>query len=179
MTDAGAGETGSPATVGEPSTGWLAEGLIERLLSRRWTVAVAESLTGGLVTASLVSIPGASAVVRGGIVAYATPLKHTLIGVDAGLLEAEGPVHPLVALQMAERVRAAAEVDGRAADVGIATTGVAGPTPQNGAPVGTVYVAVATPVDTRVEALMLEGSREQIRAEATRRALALARRCVS
>jgi nicotinamide-nucleotide amidase len=93
--------------------------------------------------------------------------------VDAALLEAEGAVHPEVARQMADGVRTAASVDGAAADVGIATTGVAGPASQDGRPVGTVYVAVSTPEGTRVEALSLAGTRAEIRAEATRAALAI------
>ena len=167
MTDAGpdASEAGIVAA---------AELLVARLTDRGWTVAVAESLTGGLVVSALVSVPGASAVVRGGIVAYATPLKHSLLGVDAALLAAEGAVHPDVARQMAEGVRDAAAVDGSPADVGIATTGVAGPDPQDGRPVGTVYVAVTTPHGTRVRALTLDGTRAQIRGEATAAALALA-----
>ncbi len=152
----------------------LAAALVERLVARQWTVAVAESLTGGLVVSTLVAIPGASACVRGGVVAYATPLKQTLLGVDAALLAAEGAVDPDVAGQMAEGVRAAAAVDGVPADVGIATTGVAGPTAQDGRPVGTVYIAVATPVGTRIEQLALTGTRAQIRAEASRAALSLA-----
>ena len=167
MTDA-AGEALSAAAESS------AAALVERLVARGWTVAVAESLTGGLVVSALVSIPGASACVRGGIVAYATPLKQTLLGVDAGLLATEGPVHAEVARQMAEGVRAAAAVDGAAADVGIATTGVAGPTAQDGKPVGTVHIAVATPAGTRDETLSLAGTRGQIRAEATRSALAMA-----
>ena len=111
----------------DPSAGSAAEELVSRLIAHGWTVAVAESLTGGLVVSSLVSVPGASATVRGGIVAYATALKHTLLGVDAALLAAQGAVHPDVARQMAEGVRGTAAIDGRAADVGIATTGVAGP----------------------------------------------------
>lgn len=166
MTDA---PPGAVPEAGEP-----AAELIRRLTARGWSVAVAESLTGGLVVAALVSVPGASAAVRGGVVAYATPLKHTLLGVDADLLASEGAVHPDVARQMAEGVRAAAAVEGLPADVGIATTGVAGPTPQDGQPVGTVFIAVATPVGTRVEGLTLEGTRAQIRAEATRSAVALA-----
>ena len=152
----------------------VAQALVDRLIARGWTVAVAESLTGGLVVAALVSVPGASATVRGGVVAYATALKHSLLGVDAALLAAEGAVHPEVARQMAEGVREAAAVEGAAADVGIATTGVAGPTPQDGTPVGTVYIAVATPTGTRVEALRLAGTRAQIRSEATRSALEIA-----
>ena len=152
----------------------LAADLVHRLVARGWTVAAAESLTGGLVMATLIAVPGASACVRGGVVAYATPLKHSLLGVDAALLEAEGAVHPEVARQMADGVRTAASVDGAAADVGIATTGVAGPASQDGRPVGTVYVAVSTSGRTRVEGLSLRGTRAQIRAEATRTALAIA-----
>ncbi len=151
----------------------LATALVHRLVTRGWTVAAAESLTGGLLMAALISVPGASTCVRGGVVAYATPLKHSLLGVDAALLEAEGAVHPEVARQMADGVRTAASVDGAAADVGIATTGVAGPASQDGRPVGTVYVAVSTPEGTRVEALSLAGTRAEIRAEATRAALAI------
>jgi len=153
--------------------------LVELLIARGWTVAVAESLTGGLVTASLVSIPGASACVRGGVVAYATELKQSLLGVDAALLAAEGAVHPEVARQMAEGVRALAGISGVPADVGIATTGVAGPTTQYGRPVGTVFVEVATPTAVHAEALELSGNRARIRAEATRAALAIALQVVT
>jgi len=151
-----------------------AAALVHRLVARGWSVAAAESLTGGLVTATLIAVPGASACVRGGVVAYATPLKHSLLGVDAALLAAEGAVHPEVARQMADGVRTAASIDGVAADIGIATTGVAGPASQDGRPVGTVFIAVATPGGTRVEALSLTGTRAQIRAEATRTALEIA-----
>lgn len=171
MTDAEA-----QATV--PTVGSSAEALVSRLIARGWTVAVAESLTGGLVVSALVSVPGASATVRGGVVAYATALKKSLLGVDAGLLAAEGAVHPDVARQMADGVRETAAIDGRSADVGIATTGVAGPTPQDGRAVGTVHVAVSTPAGTRVKTMALAGSRARIRAEATAAALALALECV-
>jgi len=162
----------------DPSAGSAAEELVSRLIAHGWTVAVAESLTGGLVVSSLVSVPGASATVRGGVVAYATALKHSLLGVDAALLTAQGAVHPDVARQMAEGVRRTAAIDGQAADVGIATTGVAGPTPQDGRPVGTVHIAVSTPAGTRVETLALGGTRARIRAEASAAALALALECV-
>jgi nicotinamide-nucleotide amidase len=156
----------------------LAAQLVDRLVARGWTVAAAESLTGGLVSATLISVPGASACVRGGVVAYATPLKHSLLGVDAALLAAEGAVHPQVARQMADGVRVAATVDGSPAEVGIATTGVAGPSAQDGRPVGTVHVAVSTPAGTRVRSLALSGTRAQIRAEATRAAIAAAAEAV-
>jgi nicotinamide-nucleotide amidase len=148
--------------------------LLARLAERGWSVGVAESLTGGLVVASLVSVPGASAHVRGGIVAYATDLKAKLLGVDAALLAEHGAVHPEVARQMADGVRAAVGAVGEAADVGISTTGIAGPDSPDGQPVGTVHVGVATPEGTRVESLILDGDRDEIRAEAVRRALLLA-----
>jgi len=137
--------------------------VIAALRDRDLTIAVAESLTGGLLTADLVAVPGASAVVVGGVVAYSTALKHSVLGVDAGLLAAEGPVHPLVAKQMALGVRTALAVDGRAADIGISTTGVAGPGPQNGTPAGTVYLGFA--IGDRVESvlLQLDGDRQAIR----------------
>jgi nicotinamide-nucleotide amidase len=152
-----------------------AELLLERLGELDWTIATAESLTGGLVVAALVAVPGASRHVRGGVVAYATDLKHTLLGVDATLLEVGGAVQAKVARQMAERVREATALDGRPADVGVATTGIAGPGSPDGQPVGTVHVAVSTPLGTRVESLLLSGDREQIRAETVQLALRLAR----
>ncbi|GAB2708690.1 nicotinamide-nucleotide amidase [Microbacterium marinum] len=150
-----------------------AERLVSRLKELGWSLGVAESLTGGLVAASIVAVPGASVVFRGGIVAYATDLKARLLSVDATLLEAHGPVHPRVARQMAEGIRRAVG-DEDAADVGIATTGVAGPLSSDGQPVGTVHIAVSTPLGSRVESLELDGDREQIRTEAAARAIALA-----
>jgi nicotinamide-nucleotide amidase len=151
--------------------------LLSDLASRQLTLAVAESLTGGMLTSELVRPPGASEVVVGGIVAYDTAIKRTVIGVDAKLLDEHGPVHPEVARQMADRVRRVLAVDGRAADLGLATTGVAGPTPQAGCEPGTVFVGIA--VGDRVEAieLHLDGTRDQVRARAVGEAIrALAER---
>ncbi len=133
--------------------------VVTRLRELDQTVAAAESLTGGLVTARLVDTPGASAVVRGGVVAYATDLKASVLGVDDELLSTHGAVDPEVASRMAVGVR---RVLG--ADWGLATTGVAGPDPQDGMPVGTVYVAVAGPSGITVERLELGGGRAAIRA---------------
>ena len=141
----------------------LSARLIATLESRDLTVAVAESLTGGLLTSELIRTPGASAVVRGGIIAYDTELKHSLLGVDAGLLAVYGAVHADVARQMAAGVRAALTVADLPADIGIATTGVAGPDPQDGQPVGTVFVAIAIGMDIHVLELQLDGDREAIR----------------
>jgi nicotinamide-nucleotide amidase len=119
----------------------IASAVVFALSEHGQSVAVAESLTGGMLCSALIDVPGASVVVRGGVVAYATDLKHRLLGVDAGLLSANGPVDPDVAAQMAHGVR---ELLG--ADWGMATTGVAGPDPQDGIPAGTVYIAVAGPL---------------------------------
>jgi nicotinamide-nucleotide amidase len=141
------------------------------LRERGRTLAVAESLTGGLLTDAFVQVPGASAVLLGGVVSYATELKHELLGVDRALLEAEGPVHPEVARQMADGVRRALAIGGRIADVGVATTGVAGPDPQGGRPPGTVYVGVA--IGSRLVAVAgsFTGDRPAVRSAAVRLAL--------
>jgi nicotinamide-nucleotide amidase len=110
------------------------------LVERAETLAVAESLTGGLLAATLVDVPGVSATFRGGLVVYATDLKAGLAGVPADLLAARGPVDPDVAAAMAAGALAACR-----SDWGLATTGVAGPDPQDGVPVGTVFLAVAGP----------------------------------
>ena len=137
--------------------------VVKRLTSQGLTIAVAESLTGGLLVAELIRTPGASAVVNGGVVAYNTALKHSVLGVDAGLLAERGAVDPEVAEQMASGVRSALAVEGRAADIGISTTGVAGPEPQDGKPVGTVYLGFATETEIVSVALRLSGSRDGIR----------------
>lgn len=150
-----------------------AERALTALGERGWTLGVAESLTGGAVAAEIVSVPGASRALVGGIVAYATPLKHALLGVDADLLAAHGPVHPEVALQMADGVRRAVQIDGRAADVGVSTTGIAGPESPDGQPVGTVHVAVVTPEKAVGERYVFEGRRARVRAQAVNAALSL------
>lgn len=156
-----------------PSDRDAAADLIARLTRAHRTLAVAESLTGGALLAALVAVPGASAVLRGGVVAYDTALKHSLLGVDAGLLAEHGPVHPEVAAAMARGVRAAAAVEGVPAYLGLATTGAAGPDPQGAAPVGLVFVAVADEEGEAVRELRLHGDRAAIRAQSVEAALAL------
>jgi nicotinamide-nucleotide amidase len=143
--------------------------VVRAFAERGLTLAVAESLTGGLVLADLVAVPGASVVVRGGVVAYATDLKHGLLGVDAALLAAGGPVQAPVAEQMASGVRSRL-----AADVGLATTGVAGPDPQDGHPPGEVWIAVASSTGVRSLRLELGGDRGTIRRETVEAVLDLA-----
>jgi nicotinamide-nucleotide amidase len=133
---------------------------VHRLVERRETLATAESLTGGLVASTVVEIPGVSSVFRGGLVVYATDLKHALAGVDEQLLKERGAVDPDVARALAAGAR-----ERCSADWGIATTGVAGPEPQDGMPVGLVYVAVAGPAGETVRELRLTGSRAEVRSE--------------
>ncbi len=141
----------------------LASSVVAALTARGETVAVAESLTGGLVVSELVGVPGASAVVRGGVVAYATPVKASVLGVSAALLASNGAVDPTVAEQMATGVRTALAVDGEPATWGISTTGVAGPDPQDGQPVGTVFVGIASAAGAEAFELHLDGDRQAIR----------------
>ncbi len=118
------------------------------------------------MASTIVEVPGASAVFRGGVVAYATDVKRSVLGVDGELLASVGAVDPGVARQMAEGVRRLL-----GADVGIATTGVAGPDPQDGTPVGTVCIAVVTPEGEAVATHSFGGGRAAIRAAATEAAL--------
>jgi len=163
---------GAPITPGTV----LAADLVIALIARGQTVAVAESLTGGLVAAALTSIPGSSAVFRGGVVAYASELKVALLGVEATLLAREGAVHPGVAGQMARGV-----ADRLGATYGVATTGVAGPDPQDGHPIGEVHIAVIGPGGLVVESLDLATSADRgaIRALTVEAALDLLRRVIA
>ncbi len=141
-------------------------GLISELAARGLTIAVAESLTGGLLAAELIRPAGASAVVLGGVIAYDTELKHTLLGVDAQLLAEHGAVHADVARQMADGVREHLSVGGHRAQIGLATTGVAGPDPHNGIPAGTIYLGLSVGDEAWSRELSLPGSRDEVRASA-------------
>ena len=142
--------------------------VVAALVAASRTIATAESLTGGLVCAALTDVPGASAVVRGSVVAYATDLKAEVLGVDADLLATGGAVQADVARQMAAGV---CRVLG--SDVGVATTGVAGPDLQDGRAVGTVFVAVAFGGEVVVRELALTGDRSAIRRATVAEALGL------
>jgi nicotinamide-nucleotide amidase len=122
------------------------------------TVATAESLTGGLVCATLISVAGASDVVLGGVVAYAPQAKIDLLGVDAALIANHGTVDAEVAAQLAIGAR-----ERFGATYGLSTTGVAGPDPSEGKPVGTVHVAIAGPDGVSTNELQLDGDRDTIR----------------
>ena len=158
MTSPGAGTTARPAE--------LAGRIVAALTEQGRTIAVAESLTGGLLGATITAVPGASVVFRGGVIAYATDLKAALLGVPAGLLAARGAVDPDVAAAMAAGAR-----QRLGADIGVATTGVAGPDPADGKPPGTVHIAVRAGGGTVGETLALAGSREELRRQTVARCL--------
>ncbi|OZG55600.1 damage-inducible protein CinA [Bifidobacterium tissieri] len=135
-------------------------------------IAAAESLTGGLLADAFVRIPGASKVFLGSAVTYDIHAKAGILGVDSGLLEREGAVHPQVAMQMARDTAKLYTTlpEYRDRVVGLATTGVAGPGPDGDKPAGLVYIGLSLPCDGRsgestVEAreLHLSGTRGQVR----------------
>ncbi len=160
-----------PTTLVREAAGLDVARLVADLEAIGVRVATGESLTAGLVSAALADVPGASAVLRGGVSAYATELKTSLLEVEESVLADGGPVQERVAVAMAA---GAARLLG--ADVGVATTGVAGPGPADGRRAGTVVVAVAQPVpgpgDVAVT-LELDGDRAAVRSLATGCALAL------
>lgn len=159
----------------------LAEQIVARATAAGVRVAVAESLTGGLLASALISVPGASVVVAGGIVAYDTGLKAKLLDVDRQLLHERGPVDADVARQMALGARHACTAmfhdRGRpAVDFGVSTTGVAGPDPdpQTGQSAGTVWIGVSSHVGDRAALFDFSGqSRDEIRVSTVRAALEL------
>jgi nicotinamide-nucleotide amidase len=157
--------SGAPA-VADPAAAAALAVLAERGL----TLATAESLTGGLIGELLTSVPGASASYLGGVISYATRLKHTLAGVRLATLDALGPVAGRTAQEMADGVARRCS-----ADWGLAVTGVAGPEPQDGHPVGQVFVGLAHPGSSwsLVRELSLTGDRASVRWQTAVAALAL------
>ena len=142
--------------------------LLEGLASRGRSLGTAESLTGGLVAATLVSAPGASRVFAGAVVAYDAAVKIDVLGVDAALVRRVGTVDDEVARQMAAGARRVLGVD-----VALATTGVAGPGPSEGHPAGTVWVACAGPQGVPARRHLVSGDRATVRARAAAAAIAL------
>lgn len=141
-----------------------AELAIELATERGERIAVAESLTGGLVAAALVGVAGASQAFSGAIVAYDTELKRTLLDVDADLLAECGPVDGEVARQMALGARRACATR-EPATIGVATTGVAGPDPdpQTGQPAGVIWIGISSARGEHSIKLRLAGDRNRIR----------------
>jgi nicotinamide-nucleotide amidase len=151
----------------------LAERIVAELTRRGVRVAVAESLTGGLLASAFVDVPGASAVFGGGVVAYSTPFKAHFLGVDPALLDERGAIDPEVARQMATGVRDRIPHRDFVVEHALATTGVAGPDPQDGHAPGTVWIGYADAAGATAELLQLSGGRDAIRHAAVDAALAL------
>jgi len=145
-----------------------AEAVVAGLTASGQTVATAESLTGGLIGATLTEVPGASAAYLGGVIVYATELKARLGGVPPALLERDGPVAGSTAESLAAGVR-----HSTGATWGLAVTGVAGPSSQDGHRPGTVWIGVAGPSGVTSRLLDLSGDRSEIRVQTVRAALAL------
>jgi nicotinamide-nucleotide amidase len=138
----------------------LFEKVIQTLKAQKKTVAAAESLTGGLFLEQLTAVPGASQVVRGGVICYTNDVKEKVLGVPHSVLTADGAVSERCARLLAKNVRTLCH-----ADIGISFTGVAGPAPLEGKPVGTVYIGISTSDNrTDVYPLTLSGQRDAIRA---------------
>lgn len=112
--------------------------LVPTLAQKGLTIATCESLTAGLLSATIANVPGASAVLQGGLITYATRLKHVLADVDQATLDSVGPVSEQCAKEMALGALVAC-----GSDIGVSLTGVAGPDPQDGHPVGEVWCGVA------------------------------------
>lgn len=135
--------------------------IVVELTQRQLTIATAESLTAGMLSSVIADVPGASAVLHGGVVAYNNTIKHRILGVSADTLAARGAVDAETAKQMASGVRQRFNTD-----LGISTTGVAGPDPSEGKAVGIVFIALASKDEATAKLFRFDGSRSRIR-EAT------------
>ena len=144
----------------------LAARAVREALESGQSVATAESLTAGMVSAVLADTPGASGMLQGGVVAYQNSVKDAVLHVPADLLARVGSVDPDVARAMAAGARTEL-----GADVGLSTTGVAGPDAHDGKPVGRVYIGISTVAGTAAYEYSFTGSRPDIRAAACAAAL--------
>lgn len=134
------------------------EEIVAQLTQQELTIATAESLTAGMLSSAIADVPGASAVLQGGVVAYNNSIKHRVLGVSADTLAARGAVDAETAKQMAAGVRQRFN-----ADLGVSTTGVAGPDPSEGKAVGIVFIALSASNSTAAKLLRFDGSRAHIR----------------
>ena len=139
---------------------------VRKALDTGRTVAAAESLTAGMVSAVLADTPGASGILQGGVVAYQNSVKESVLDVPSELLARVGSVDPDVAAAMAAGARTVLR-----ADIGVSTTGVAGPDAHDGKPVGTVYVGIATAGGASAFEYSFAGNRAEIRGQACAAAL--------
>ena len=145
-----------------------AQALIRGLQAQGLTVATCESLTGGMICAALVDVPGASRVVRGGLITYQTDTKSLLAGVDAGLIETHGVVSAEVARAMASGAR-----DALHADIAVSATGMASPGEIGDPPAGTVFVGLASAAGVQAVELHLTGDRQAVRQQTVDTAIKL------
>ena len=144
--------------------------VVEAFLQKGLTLGTAESLTGGMIAASIAGVSGASAVLMGGVVAYDPRVKHSVLGVEQEIIDTVGVVSEPCARQMAEGARRVLGVD-----VVVSATGIAGPTggtPET--PVGTVFIGVSSPKGTRVDECHFEGDRQSVREQSAEHALKMA-----
>jgi nicotinamide-nucleotide amidase len=139
-----------------------------QLKKSKQTISVAESVTGGLISSRLTSVPGSSDYFIGGMVCYHSRIKVIQLGVSASLISKHGVVSKEVALAMAEEIRKRFKTD-----IGLASTGVAGPTPSPPAPVGRVYIALSSRSNSEYKELNLQGTRPEIRKKTTQATLGL------
>lgn len=145
-----------------------AQALIRGLQAQGLTVATCESLTGGMICAALVDVPGASRVVRGGLITYQTDTKSLLAGVDTGLIETHGVVSAEVARAMASGAR-----DALHADIAVSATGMASPGEIGDPPAGTVFVGLASATGVQAVELHLTGDRQAVRQQTVDAAIKL------
>ena len=135
--------------------------VVSKLEERGWTLATAESLTGGLIGSCITSVPGSSVVYKGAVVSYVNEVKHGLLGVGEDVLDSDGAVSEKCALQMAEGARKALNTD-----IAISVTGIAGPGGEEpGKPVGTVWMGVSTEKSLKARMFTFEGSRQEVRVQ--------------
>ncbi|MEY2679737.1 MAG: hypothetical protein RLZZ160_815 [Actinomycetota bacterium] len=144
----------------------LSTTIVESLKSTGETLSIAESLTGGALTSEIVSVPGASHILKGSIVAYSVEIKVHELSVSQDIIDKVGVVSEEVALAMADGVKARMN-----STWSIASTGVAGPGPHHGIPAGTVWLAIVGPDTRETVKLALEGDRERVRRGAVESAL--------
>jgi len=162
-----------PVPIKNPCPSLLLEqALVSRFRECHLTFALAESCTGGMIAERITSIPGASDLFKGGVVAYSNEVKHTLLGVSQAILETEGAVSEPCATAMADGARKAFQ-----ADIAVSVTGIAGPGGGTSTkPVGLVFIGIATKGAVTAERHLFTGDRAQIRQQASELALTAALR---
>lgn len=142
--------------------------IADLLKKSKQTLAVAESVTGGMISSRLTNIPGSSVYFIGGLVCYSTRVKVIQLGVPAQLISQCGVVSKEVAISMAEEIRKRFRTD-----IGLSVTGAAGPSPVPPAPAGKVFIALASDRETDWKELHLQGPRSEVREKSTQAALGL------